>query len=160
MKIIIASVGRLKDVGERDLFERYRTRFNATGKPLALGPLDLREFPESRNPSANLRRSEEAARLVSAVPAGAVRVVLDGQGHSETSQGFARRLASWRDGGATTTAFLIGGPDGHGDAALTAADLRLSLGAMTLPHGLARVILAEQLYRATTILAGHPYHRE
>ena len=71
----------------------------------------------------------------------------------------AERMASVRDDGRAALVFLIGGPDGHGDEVLRSADLSLSLGRMTLPHGLARVVLAEQIYRAVTILAGHPYHR-
>lgn len=159
MKVIIAAIGRLKDGGERELFERYRKRFDASGRALSLGPLELREFQEGRSPSTDQRKSEEASKLLGAIPPGAVRVVLDEAGCCEASAAFAHRLANWRDQGAAVAAFLIGGPDGHGREALAAADVRLSLGAMTLPHGLARAVLAEQLYRATTILAGHPYHR-
>jgi 23S rRNA (pseudouridine1915-N3)-methyltransferase len=94
-----------------------------------------------------------------AAAAAEVRVVLDATGRALSSEAFARFLAESRDGGAKEMAFLIGGPDGHGPAVLDAATLKLSLGPMTLPHGLARIVLAEQLYRASTILAGHPYHR-
>jgi len=88
-----------------------------------------------------------------------VTVALDEHGRSLSSEAFAQWIAERRDGGAKTLAFLIGGPDGHSTEALKPATLKLSLGTMTLPHGLARVVLAEQLYRAATILAGHPYHR-
>jgi 23S rRNA (pseudouridine1915-N3)-methyltransferase len=86
-------------------------------------------------------------------------VALDEQGRSMSSDRFAQWLREARDGGAKTAGFMIGGPDGHGEEALGAARLKMSLGPMTLPHGLARIVLAEQLYRAVTILAGHPYHR-
>jgi 23S rRNA (pseudouridine1915-N3)-methyltransferase len=86
-------------------------------------------------------------------------VALDVRGKALTSEAFARALAEVRDGGAKTMAILIGGPDGLAPAVLQAARLKVSLGAITLPHGLARIVLAEQLYRAATILAGHPYHR-
>jgi 23S rRNA (pseudouridine1915-N3)-methyltransferase len=101
---------------------------------------------------------EEARRLLE-VAAGARIVMLDARGKGQTSEAFAAELRRARDGGVEAIAFLIGGADGHGEAVRAAASQTLSLGAMTLPHGLARVVLAEQLYRAATIIAGHPYHR-
>ena len=159
MRVILAAVGRLKDTGERDLFERYNTRFNQAGRALSLGPLTLAELTESRAAEASLRKSDESARLLKAVSGAGVIIALDETGLSESSAAFARRLASLRDEGTGTIAFLIGGPDGHGPDVIAAARLTLSLGPMTLPHGLARVVLAEQLYRSVTILSGHPYHR-
>ncbi len=162
---MIAAIGRLKDGGERELYDRYAKRFSQSGRGLGLGPLDVRELGESRKPDAAQRKADEAIRLLAVLPANTTRVILDERGHHDTSTAFAARIAAFRDGGAPSLAFLIGGPDGHGSAIDQGANqgghpsLRLSLGAMTLPHGLARVILAEQLYRATTILAGHPYHR-
>ncbi len=97
--------------------------------------------------------------LTEALPPDAVTIVLDERGTSISSEDFARRLARLRDEGAGDVAFLIGGPDGLAEDVRTAAHVKLALGAMTLPHGLARIVLAEQLYRAATILAGHPYHR-
>jgi 23S rRNA (pseudouridine1915-N3)-methyltransferase len=97
--------------------------------------------------------------LLKATDGALFRVALDGKGRALASTEFAALLARHSDNGIKTAAFLIGGPDGHGSAALSAAHLKLSLGAFTLPHGLARVVLAEQLYRAATIRAGHPYHR-
>lgn len=159
MRVILACIGRLKDGGERDLIERYTGRFDASGRAVALGPLSIVELTESRKTDANGRKSDEASRLLAAAASASLRIVLDEHGHSETSEAFARRLGGWRDAGIPTLAVLIGGPDGHGEEAIAAADLRLALGAMTLPHGLARVIIVEQLYRAVTILSGHPYHR-
>lgn len=159
MRLILAAVGRLKDGAERELLDRYSERVKASGRALGLGPLSLSELPESRAQTAELRKADEAQRLLAAVKSAEARIVLTETGKSLTSEGFAQFLAKQRDGGVSALAFLIGGPDGHGEAALNSATLKLSLGAMTLPHGLARVVLAEQIYRAMTILAGHPYHR-
>jgi 23S rRNA (pseudouridine1915-N3)-methyltransferase len=158
MRVILAAVGRLKDA-ERDLFDRYAKRFDAAGRAQRLGPLTLAEIGESRAATADLRMADEAARLLKAAGAAEATIVLDGKGRELSSEAFAKLLADRRDGGTKTLAFLIGGPDGHGEPALKDAAHTLSLGTMTLPHGLARIMLAEQLYRATTILSGHPYHR-
>ena len=101
----------------------------------------------------------EGQELLAAVPPGAAVVALDGRGRNLTSEAFADQLGRWRDEGTRAVAFLIGGPDGLGPAVRERASLVLSLGSMTWPHMLVRAMLAEQLYRATTILAGHPYHR-
>jgi 23S rRNA (pseudouridine1915-N3)-methyltransferase len=159
MRIAIAAVGKLKDAEERAIVERYAKRFNTTGKSLGLGPLDIREYPESRAPGVAERKRDEAARMLDDIESSDVVVALEPTGKSLTSEGFAAFLRGKTDGGAKNCAFLIGGPDGHGEQALDAATLKLSLGSLTLPHGLARVVLAEQLYRAATILSGHPYHR-
>ena len=158
MRLIVAAVGRLKDA-ERDLCERYQKRFDAAGRALGLGPLSIAELSESRAASAVARKAEEATRLLKAAAPAAARVVLDEGGKALASEAFAKWLAQTRDGGCKGLAFLIGGPDGHGPEVAQGAALKLSLGAMTLPHGLARAVLVEQLYRATTILSGHPYHR-
>lgn len=157
MRLTIAAVGRLKDGPERELFQRYWTRLEALGRKHALGPLALVEIPESRASSAAARADDEAKKLVAA--ASGLVVLLDERGKTPTSAAFAADLCRRRDGGAAAVTFLIGGADGHGAAARSAADATLALGALTLPHGLARVVLAEQLYRAATLIAGHPYHR-
>ena len=159
MRLIIAAVGRLKDGAERDLYDRYAARFDAAGRSLGLGPIKPAEIGEARAATSDIRKTDEAQRLLKATRTADVVVVLEERGRSLSSEAFAQWIAQRRDGGAKELAFLIGGPDGHGEAALQRASLKLSLGAMTLPHGLARVVLTEQLYRATTILAGHPYHR-
>lgn len=158
MRLIIAAVGRLKEA-ERDLYERYITRFDSAGRSLKLGPADLCEVSESRAATAKLRQAEEAERLTKAASGAQVRIALDEKGRALTSNEFARMLAKLRDEGVQELAIVIGGPDGHGEATRKAASHKVSLGAMTLPHGLARIVLAEQLYRAATILSGHPYHR-
>lgn len=159
MNLIVASIGRLKEDAELRLQERYASRVKQAGRALALGPFDVVELPESRAQSVSERVADEAERLLARIPAGSLVVTLDERGKSLSSDQFARLIAKARDDGRRAATFLIGGADGHGPAARDRADLLLSLSAMTLPHGLARVVLAEQLYRAVTILAGHPYHR-
>jgi 23S rRNA (pseudouridine1915-N3)-methyltransferase len=131
----------------------------AEAKGQALGPVVERELSESRLGSAQERRADEGRRLLKAAEGADLLVVLDERGRQLGSDAFARWLGQRRDAGVRQMAVLIGGPDGHGEAVIAAAGLRLSLGAMTLPHGLARAVIAEQLYRAGTILSGHPYHR-
>ena len=102
---------------------------------------------------------EEGAALLKLAREADVIIVLDERGKTLTSEAFARLLGKTRDDGAATAAILVGGPDGLAPAVREAAHHKLSFGAITLPHGLARIVLAEQLYRAATILSGHPYHR-
>jgi 23S rRNA (pseudouridine1915-N3)-methyltransferase len=158
MLITIAAIGRLKAGAERELYERYLARASAAGRRHGLA-FATRELPESRAASEATRRDQEAAALISSVPAGAVLVALDEHGKAMDSAAFATRIAGWRDDGAPVIVFAIGGPDGHGPGVAAKAALRLAFGAMTWPHQLVRIMLAEQLYRAVTIISGHPYHR-
>lgn len=160
MRITLAAVGRLKSGPDRDLFERYRDRFAPVGRQTGLGPLKEVEIAESLRGSPAERREEEAAALLRRISDSPLVVALDEAGKAITSLRFADMLARHRDEGTAEIVFAIGGADGHGPALSARAAQTLSLGAMTLPHGLARIVLAEQLYRAATILAGHPYHRE
>lgn len=159
MRVIIAAVGRLKDGPERELLERYRERFGAMGKRLGLAPVVWHELAESRAATAAKRRDEEGRALLKLARDADMIVALDERGKALTSEAFAQLLRKTRDGGAGTMAILLGGPDGLAPAVREAAHMVLSFGAITLPHGLARIVLAEQLYRAATILSGHPYHR-
>jgi 23S rRNA (pseudouridine1915-N3)-methyltransferase len=159
VRLLIGAVGRLKAGPERELFERYRERLDAVGRGLALGPLSVVEIDESRARRLEDRRSDEAERLLKAI-GDATLVILDETGRTLDSPAFAARLARWRDDGASTLALLIGGADGHDPTLRARAGLVLSFGAMTWPHQIVRLLLAEQLYRAATILAGHPYHRD
>lgn len=159
MKITIAAVGRLKAGPERALLDRFVGRADRAGRALGLA-VDLREIPESAARQADTRKDAEAKALLAALPASGVVVALDEHGKAVDSRGFAGQMAKWRDSGAAALTFLIGGPDGLGAPALDRADLRLAFGRMTWPHQLVRVMLAEQLYRAVTILSGHPYHRD
>jgi 23S rRNA (pseudouridine1915-N3)-methyltransferase len=158
MRIVIAAVGRLK-AEERGLYDRYAERLDQTGRGVALGPLTLVEIPESRAASAAQRMAEEAQRLLQAAESAELRVVLDERGKALSSVGLANLLRAKRDDGVKTMAYLLGGADGHGESLRKSGGTMLSLSPLTLPHGLARIVLAEQLYRAATILAGHPYHR-
>lgn len=154
MRILILSIGRWKRGPQRALYDEYRERLG--------WPVELREIEERRTlPPAKLR-SREGELLLAALPADRARtavVALDPGGKSLTSEAFAARLGRWRDEGRAGVAFLIGGADGLAPGVLEAADLTLSLGALTWPHLLVRGMLVEQLYRARQILAGHPYHR-
>lgn len=159
MRLLIAAVGKLKDAEERGICERYAKRLVTSGKPVGLGPLETLELNESRAASTDARKKDEAERLLKAAEQATVRIALDENGKELSSDAFARLLASYAENSAKTCAFLIGGPDGHGPDVLSRADHVLALGRMTLPHGFARAVLMEQLYRAATILSGHPYHR-
>ena len=151
MKLTIACIGRAARGPERDLYDHYANRIR--------WPLALREVEEKRKlPPAQLMLREGELLLESA-PAGAVLVALDRRGQALDSQALADRLARWRDNSVSDVAFLIGGADSHAEPLLKKAALILSFGAMTWPHLLARVMLAEQIYRAQQLLAGHPYHR-
>lgn len=158
MRVLVCAVGRLKTGPERDLASRYADRLAGIGRSLALGPLEIVEIEESRAKRPEDRRSEEAEKLLAAAR-GAMVVVLDAKGTALSSEAFASRIAAWRDEGQSCVAFLLGGPDGHDARIRSQAALTLSLGPMTFPHQIARILLAEQLYRAATIIAGHPYHR-
>jgi len=159
MRLIVAAVGRLKEGPERALLTRYQERLAPLAKRLGLAPIVWHETVESRAGDAPRRREEEGAALLKLARGADFLVALDARGKALGSEAFARVLAEKRDSGAEAAGLLIGGPDGLSDGVRGAAHLQLSLGAMTLPHGLARIIVAEQLYRAATILSGHPYHR-
>jgi 23S rRNA (pseudouridine1915-N3)-methyltransferase len=157
MKISILAIGRLKSGAEQTLFNRYLDLFNAAARHLKMPPMAVAEIGESRSGSVAERKDAEARELLAKV--GSARLVaLDEQGQSLTSYEFTAMMSRLRDE-ALDVAFAIGGPDGHGDGLKSAAHFQLSLGRMTLPHGLVRIVLAEQLYRAVTIMRGHPYHR-
>jgi 23S rRNA (pseudouridine1915-N3)-methyltransferase len=158
MRLVIASIGRLKDEGERAIIARYMKRV-AGGRAVGISPVTIEELPESRAPEANARQEDEAARLLNLTSECDFRIALDERGSEMSSAEFAHYLAARRDDGVKATAILLGGPDGHAASLRSGAGLTLSLGPMTLPHGLARVVLVEQVYRAITILSGHPYHR-
>lgn len=158
MRIAIAAVGRMKAGPERELVARYLDRAAGSGKPLALTGFDVSELSESRAGSAAARKVEEAKGLRALLPEG-ILVTLDERGKTLTSDAFARQLARWRDDGRPAVGFVIGGADGIDPDFVQGSDLSVSFSPMVWPHQLVRIMLAEQLYRATTILAGHPYHR-
>jgi 23S rRNA (pseudouridine1915-N3)-methyltransferase len=157
--LIVAAVGRLKAGPERDLCSRYAGRIDALSKTVHLGPVSVVEIAEGSARSAAERKTAEGKALLTAVPDSAYVVALDETGRSESSLRFAEHLAQERNAGRRDMVFLIGGADGLSAEALRAAQLTLCFGAMTLPHQLVRVLVLEQLYRAATVLSGHPYHR-
>ena len=159
MKIVVVSIGRLKQGPERELAERSRERFDDIGRKLGFRGLELHEISESRARDAATRISEEAAAISAAIPEKSVLVALDERGKSIDSAGFAQHLGRWRDEGIATTIFTIGGADGLSPDLQRRARLRIAFGSATWPHQMVRVMLFEQIYRAATILAGHPYHR-
>ena len=159
MRVTIAAIGRLKKGPEREIAERLMSRAEAAGRKLGLS-FAIREYPESRAGSDKTRKDQEAVTVAAALPEKAILVALDEHGQSIDSRTFADRLEKWRDGGVSEVTIAIGGADGHGKAVLERSDLLIAFGTMTWPHQFVRLMLAEQLYRAVTILSGHPYHRD
>ena len=159
MRLLVIAVGRLKQGPERELTERYRERFDVIGRKLGFRGLEIHELPESRARDANTRISEEAAAISAAIPPKSMLVALDERGDNLDSGTFARNLARWRDDQAANTIFAIGGADGLSPELRRKAQMRMAFGSATWPHQIVRVLLLEQVYRAATILAGHPYHR-
>jgi 23S rRNA (pseudouridine1915-N3)-methyltransferase len=155
MRVHICAVGRLRTGPERALIDDYLTRLDRTGRALGLGPVHVHEVEDKKGGGM----AAEAALLERAVPAGAVICTLDERGTIMSSPEFANRLADWRDAGRGDLALIIGGADGLAPELRARADASLSFGKMVWPHMLVRVMLAEQLYRAASILAGSPYHR-
>ncbi|WP_293451386.1 23S rRNA (pseudouridine(1915)-N(3))-methyltransferase RlmH [Planktotalea sp.] len=155
MRVHICAVGRMRAGPEKVLFDDYQTRFDRTGRGLSLGPLSVLEVEDKKN----LGMSAEAVLLDRVVPKGAIICAMDERGTVMTSPKFATKLADWRDAGQSDLAFIIGGADGIDPKLRARADAKLSFGSMVWPHMLARVMLAEQLYRAASILSGSPYHR-
>ncbi|HEY1475292.1 MAG TPA: 23S rRNA (pseudouridine(1915)-N(3))-methyltransferase RlmH [Pseudolabrys sp.] len=159
MRIVVAAVGRLKKGPETELSERYAKRATQTSRQLGLRAIEIIEIRESRADDAGKRMLEESIALANIIPQGAAVVLLDAHGESLDSASLASRLANWRSNDRPAVVFMIGGADGLAATLRAKAELRLAFGAATWPHQLVRIMLLEQLYRATTILTGHPYHR-
>ena len=159
MRIGVIAVGRLKPGPEKLLAEEYRTRAEGLGRKSGVTKINVTEFSESQASSAAARMSEEAKLIAGALPPKAFGIVLDERGKAMASEAFADLLRRQLDGGTQDLSFVIGGPDGHAPETRERAGLLLSFGPMTWPHRLVRVLLFEQVYRALTIMAGHPYHR-
>ncbi|MGR3760938.1 23S rRNA (pseudouridine(1915)-N(3))-methyltransferase RlmH [Roseobacteraceae bacterium NS-SX3] len=155
MRLHICAVGRLRSGPEKSLIDDYLTRFDRAGRAMGLGPARVVEVEDKKNAGM----AAEAALLRKALPKGAVICTLDERGKVITSPEFAERLAGWRDSGRQDLALIIGGADGIDPGLRAEADFSISFGKMVWPHMLIRVMLAEQIYRAATILAGSPYHR-
>jgi 23S rRNA (pseudouridine1915-N3)-methyltransferase len=155
MRVQILAIGRLRAGPESALIEDYLTRFDRTGRALGLGPARVVELEDRKGGGAEA----ESALIAAALPRGATLVALDERGQMVSSPDFAALLNRWAGTGTRDLVFAIGGADGHSPAVRDQADYLLSFGHMVWPHMLARVMLAEQLYRAASILAGGPYHR-
>ncbi|HEY1361197.1 MAG TPA: 23S rRNA (pseudouridine(1915)-N(3))-methyltransferase RlmH [Xanthobacteraceae bacterium] len=159
MQIMVAAVGRLKQGPERELAERYRKRAADAGRAVGLQAFEIIEVRESRAGDAARRMLEESIAIANLVPDGAMLVALDERGENVNSAALAGRLQEWRSRNRSAAVFIIGGHDGLAPMLREKAALALAFGAATWPHQLARIMLLEQLYRAVTVLSGHPYHR-
>jgi 23S rRNA (pseudouridine1915-N3)-methyltransferase len=155
VRVTICAVGRLRAGPEKTLIDDYLVRFDRTGRALGLGPATVVEVEDRKG----VGMVAEADLLRRAAPKGALICTLDERGQTMSSPRFARRLADWRDTGTSDLVLVIGGADGIDPSLRAEAQFSLSFGAMVWPHMLVRVMLAEQLYRAATILSGGPYHR-
>ncbi|PWE52685.1 23S rRNA (pseudouridine(1915)-N(3))-methyltransferase RlmH [Metarhizobium album] len=159
MRIGLFAVGRLKAGPEKDLAARYLERLAKAGPAIGLEFSRVVEVAESRAANAATRKREEAGMLEKALPEGAVLILLDERGKALDSEAFATMIGQYRDNGKRDLMVAVGGADGLDPALYDRADATLCLGKMTWPHQLVRILIAEQLYRAVTILSGHPYHR-
>lgn len=164
LNLHIIAIGRLKSGPAFDLFADYRQRFGQTGRTAHIAGLVLHELEALKSLNGKARQTREAELLEAAIPQGAHIFVLDEHGKAMKSRALAQKIADMRDQGAQDIAFIIGGADGHGPAIRSLLESgkasALSFGPNTWPHLLVRVMLAEQLYRAVSILTGHPYHRD
>lgn len=160
MNLSIIAVGKMKLGPERELLKKYIERAKKTGKQLALNGFNIIEIVESRLSSVAARKSEEAKAILAHIPNGAIIIALDENGKSINSLKFANNIANWRDNGKANICFIIGGADGLDNKIIANANMILAFSLLTWPHQLVRILLAEQLYRTTTILSNHPYHRE
>jgi 23S rRNA (pseudouridine1915-N3)-methyltransferase len=159
MRVLVIAIGRLKQGPERELAETYRKRAQAIGRTLGLRDIEIVEIRESRAADAERRRVEESIAAANVIPERAIIVSLDERGENLDSAAFAALLRQWRAEDPPAVCFVIGGADGVAASLRQRAKLTLAFGAATWPHQLVRIMLLEQLYRAATILAGHPYHR-
>ncbi len=153
MQIVISAIGKLKKNTPEDLLiQDYlkKTKWSVT----------VKESEEKKSLSGDQLKEAESLLLLSSIPQGGKIIALDERGKTPSSREFANLLGKWIDEGVPSISFLIGGANGHAEILRQKADYKLSFGRMTLPHMLARVVLAEQIYRAKTILDGHPYHKD
>ncbi len=160
MKLQIAAIGKLTDGPEQALAGQYFERAGQLGRQIGITSFTVTEHAESQAKTSELRKADESARLLSSCPSIAFLIAVDERGKEMSSTEFARHLGRLIDNGTREVSFLIGGPDGHAAAVHARAGLILPFGKLTWPHRLARVMLAEQIYRAVTILVNHPYHRD
>jgi 23S rRNA (pseudouridine1915-N3)-methyltransferase len=159
MRIVVIAIGKLKQGPERELAERYRERFDDIGRKMGFRGIEIHEIPESRAGDAPSRMAQEAAAITALIPEKSSIVALDERGEAIDSATFARHLGSWRDESVPVAVFIVGGADGLSPDLRRKAKFSMAFGKATWPHQMVRVMLLEQIYRAATILSGHPYHR-
>jgi 23S rRNA (pseudouridine1915-N3)-methyltransferase len=159
MRLIVAAVGRLKQGPERELAASYCKRAEATGRALGWRGIEIVEIRESRAQDRDRRRTEESIALANVIPNDAVVIILDEHGENLDSAALAGLMRQWRADNRESACFIIGGADGLAPNLLDRAKIRLAFGGATWPHQLVRIMLLEQIYRAGTMLSGHPYHR-
>jgi len=160
MKISLIVIGRLKSGPETELFQKYFDRAKKSGAQIGLDFGKVSEFPESRQDTADLRKKEEAEKILGALAPGNVLICLDERGDNLSSQKLSASIMSLRDDGVSEICFVIGGPDGLSAELRQKSRLNIAFGKLTYPHMIMRILLVEQLYRSITIATGHPYHRE
>ncbi len=160
MRVLVLAIGRMKKGAEADLAARYLKRAAQAGRGIGIRDVEVVEIRESRAADADRRKIEESIAISNVIPDRAAVVILDERGESLGSVVFAETLARWRDAGDEALVFVIGGPDGLAQGLRDKARVILGFGAASWPHQLVRIMLLEQLYRAVTILSGHPYHRD
>ena len=159
MRVIVIAVGRLKQGPERELAENYRKRAQAIGRALGMRDIEIIEIRESRAQDVERRRAEESIAIANVIPERATIVILDERGENLDSATLAALLQQWRAEDRPAVCFIIGGADGLAPSLRDRATRRLAFGTATWPHQLVRIMLLEQIYRAASMLAGHPYHR-
>ena len=159
MRLWVIAIGQGRGTPEGQLVEDFIGRAQKMGRNLGFPAAAVEELSVSKARDVTTRMKDEAERLADRVPDGAHVVLLDSKGKGMTSEDFAEFLGVLRDAGTRDLAFVIGGPDGLGPLPGKKSGRSLAFGPQTWPHLLARVLLSEQIYRAMTILAGHPYHR-
>lgn len=152
MHLIILATGKCRDIHLKALESQYLTRL-----PENQWRVQVRELPSGETPE---EESGGQLMALAGVPSPAVRILLDEQGEQVTSRAFADKVAGWQEQGVKALCLLIGGANGTSKEVLPRIDWVWSLGKTTLPHQLVRVVLAEQVYRAHTLLTNHPYHRD
>ncbi len=159
MQILIGAVGKMRSGPEGALVRDYIDRMSALGRSLGVSSVDLAECEAPKSLAGPALMKREGELLLGAIPEGSEIVILDERGENISSKALAAYLDTLRHSGIRSAAFLIGGADGHGAEIKAQAKKSISFGKATWPHMLVRAMLAEQLYRAFTILMGHPYHR-
>ncbi|WP_370931825.1 23S rRNA (pseudouridine(1915)-N(3))-methyltransferase RlmH [Bartonella sp. DGB1] len=160
MKIKFICIGKMKKGAEQELFERYYQRAKRNFQTLGIYLMPVIELPESKSSNVEERKKREGENILSSLNNKAYLILLDELGQMLPTKKFADLLPKLKQTGINNVTFAIGGADGHSEEIKKRADKILSLGLMTFPHQIVRILLAEQIYRNATILLNHPYHRE